>query len=167
MAGKGDLLEIIWRNCIRAAASRTFCTAGSNRPMRMAMTAITTSNSIRVKPGGRIDVSFKKFPEGRHATANQVVVVERAVAVGAAVEMNEMYRGARAYATKNSLNWGEARRPDPDSRKGVESWLRGAPHGALGGRRDRRRERRPEMRACVVVGDGARRDGPACGGASR
>src|SRR5579859_950595 len=34
---------------MRAAASRTFCTAGSKRPMRMAMMAITTSNSIRVK----------------------------------------------------------------------------------------------------------------------
>src|SRR5262245_31230633 len=35
---------------IRAAASRTFWTAGSRRPMRMAMIAITTSNSMRVKP---------------------------------------------------------------------------------------------------------------------
>src|SRR6476659_7385043 len=36
---------------MRAAASRTFCTAGSNRPMRMAMMAITTSSSISVNPG--------------------------------------------------------------------------------------------------------------------
>src|SRR5262245_7987313 len=35
---------------IRAAASRTFCTAGSSRPIRIAMMAITTSNSISVKP---------------------------------------------------------------------------------------------------------------------
>src|SRR5688572_24600297 len=35
---------------IRAAASRTFCTAGSSSPIRMAMMAITTSNSISVKP---------------------------------------------------------------------------------------------------------------------
>src|SRR5262249_50404413 len=35
---------------MRAAASRTFWTAGSNRPIRMAMMAITTSNSMRVKP---------------------------------------------------------------------------------------------------------------------
>jgi hypothetical protein len=35
---------------MRAAADRTFCTAGSSRPMRTAMIAITTSNSIRVKP---------------------------------------------------------------------------------------------------------------------
>jgi hypothetical protein len=35
---------------IRAAASRTFCTAGSNSPINTAMIAITTSNSISVKP---------------------------------------------------------------------------------------------------------------------
>ena len=33
-----------------AAASRTFCTAGRRRPIRMAMMAMTTSNSISVKP---------------------------------------------------------------------------------------------------------------------
>ena len=37
---------------MRAAASRTFCTAGSNRPIRMAMIAITTNSSISVKPHG-------------------------------------------------------------------------------------------------------------------
>src|SRR5438128_2077917 len=35
---------------MRAAASRTFWTAGRSRPMRMAIMAITTSNSISVKP---------------------------------------------------------------------------------------------------------------------
>src|SRR5205085_11054497 len=35
---------------IRAAASRTFWTAGSSSPIRIAMIAITTNNSIRVKP---------------------------------------------------------------------------------------------------------------------
>src|SRR3954447_9232217 len=35
---------------MREAASRTFWTAGSRRPMRMAMIAITTSSSISVKP---------------------------------------------------------------------------------------------------------------------
>jgi hypothetical protein len=35
---------------MRAAASRTFWTAGRSRPIRMAMIAITTNNSIRVKP---------------------------------------------------------------------------------------------------------------------
>src|SRR5262245_5381390 len=37
----------------RAAASRTFCTAGKSRPMRMAIIAITTSSSISVKAGRR------------------------------------------------------------------------------------------------------------------
>src|SRR4051812_25028811 len=37
----------------RAAASRTFCTAGNSRPMRMAMIAITTSNSISVNADRR------------------------------------------------------------------------------------------------------------------
>ena len=36
---------------IRLAASRIFWTAGSSRPIRMAMMAITTSSSISVKPG--------------------------------------------------------------------------------------------------------------------
>src|SRR5262249_4384079 len=40
---------LFW-HCRRAAASRTFCTAGSSRPMRMAMMAITTSSSISVNP---------------------------------------------------------------------------------------------------------------------
>src|SRR5687767_4600209 len=40
---------------MRAAASRTFWTAGRSRPMRIAMIAITTSSSISVKaaPVGR------------------------------------------------------------------------------------------------------------------
>src|SRR5688572_29202667 len=33
---------------MRAAASRTFCTAGKRRPMRIAMIAITTRSSISV-----------------------------------------------------------------------------------------------------------------------
>src|SRR5262249_655849 len=40
-------LRLFW-HCMRAAASRTFCTAGSSRPIRMAMMAITTSSSISV-----------------------------------------------------------------------------------------------------------------------
>ena len=35
---------------MRAAASRTFCTAGKSNPIRIAMIAITTSNSMSVKP---------------------------------------------------------------------------------------------------------------------
>src|SRR6516225_7972959 len=41
-------------DCVRAAASRTFCTAGNRRPIRMAMMAITTNSSINVKPRRRV-----------------------------------------------------------------------------------------------------------------
>src|SRR2546423_11617165 len=41
----------LFEHLVRAAASRTFWTAGRSRPMRMAMIAITTNNSISVKPG--------------------------------------------------------------------------------------------------------------------
>src|SRR5262249_37944802 len=40
----------LFSHLARAAASRTFCTAGSSRPMRMAIMAITTNSSIKVKP---------------------------------------------------------------------------------------------------------------------
>src|SRR5262249_54037418 len=39
----------LFLHCVLAAASRTFCTAGTSRLMRIAMMAITTSSSIRVK----------------------------------------------------------------------------------------------------------------------
>ena len=42
-------------HCIRAAASRTFWTAGSSRPIRMAMIAITTRSSISVNADRRGD----------------------------------------------------------------------------------------------------------------
>src|SRR5439155_18554950 len=40
---------ILLMHCVRAAASRTFCTAGTNRLIKMAMIAITTSSSMSVK----------------------------------------------------------------------------------------------------------------------
>src|SRR5262245_11153300 len=40
----------LFLHCVLAAASRTFCTAGTSRLMRIAMMAITTSSSINVKP---------------------------------------------------------------------------------------------------------------------
>src|SRR5262245_35921887 len=47
---------------MRAAASRTFCTAGNNRPMRMAMMAITTSSSISVNARRRRDLNSLDIP---------------------------------------------------------------------------------------------------------
>src|SRR5215469_6023485 len=48
---------------MRAAASRTFCTAGSSRPIRMAMIAITTSSSMRVKPQRRRKRAMRRPPK--------------------------------------------------------------------------------------------------------
>src|SRR5215211_297709 len=59
---------------MRAAACRTFWTAGTSRPMRMAMMAITTSSSISVKaprPGNLIrmaDLSFRESKDERTIT---------------------------------------------------------------------------------------------------
>jgi hypothetical protein len=38
-------------HCIRLADSRTFCTAGNSNPIKMAMMAMTTNNSISVNAG--------------------------------------------------------------------------------------------------------------------
>jgi hypothetical protein len=45
--GEGDWLEVVGA---LHAASRAACTAGNSRAIRTAMIAITTSNSIKVKP---------------------------------------------------------------------------------------------------------------------
>src|SRR5438046_1658281 len=47
---------------IRLAASRTFWTAGTSRPMRMAMMAITTNSSMRVNAGRRRRECQLMFP---------------------------------------------------------------------------------------------------------
>ena len=56
---------------MRAAASRTFCTAGSNRPMRMAMIAITTKSSISVNAERR-DLSMTLTPDREMKNARKV-----------------------------------------------------------------------------------------------
>src|ERR1700732_2902014 len=43
-----NCLRLFW-HFMRAAASRTFCTAGKSRPIRMAMIAMTTKSSMSVK----------------------------------------------------------------------------------------------------------------------
>ena len=60
MAGVGAWLSIgkiepdvslrLFAHLARLAASRTFCTAGSSNPIRIAIIAITTSSSMSVKP---------------------------------------------------------------------------------------------------------------------
>jgi hypothetical protein len=47
---------------MRAAASRTFWTAGTSRPIRMAMMAITTNSSISVNAGRVDECLFMTFP---------------------------------------------------------------------------------------------------------
>ena len=44
---QAHLVEVVLH--VLGAASRTFWTAGTSRPMRIAMMAITTSSSIKVK----------------------------------------------------------------------------------------------------------------------
>src|SRR5258708_6432845 len=53
---------------MRAAASRTFCTAGRSRPISTAMMAMTTNNSSSVKPGRRLAArcpSIRSLRQGR------------------------------------------------------------------------------------------------------
>src|SRR6516225_11013269 len=38
----------LFRHCVRAAAARTFCTAGTSRAIKIAIIAMTTSSSISV-----------------------------------------------------------------------------------------------------------------------
>src|SRR5262250_1846296 len=53
MAARPICLRLLVQR-MRAAASRTFWTAGSSRPIRMAMMAMTTRSSISVNPGRRV-----------------------------------------------------------------------------------------------------------------
>src|SRR5262245_38260166 len=66
MRAGGSLLYASWKlwmaspiclrllaHCVRAAASRTFCTAGSSNPIRIAMMAMTTRSSMSVNPRRR------------------------------------------------------------------------------------------------------------------
>jgi hypothetical protein len=51
MAASPNCFKLLLHD-MRAAASRTFWTAGRSKPIRMAMIAITTNNSISVKAMG-------------------------------------------------------------------------------------------------------------------
>src|SRR5687767_8750130 len=57
----------------RAAASRTFCTAGRSRPIRTAMMAITTKSSISVKAGRRRMGEFLSEAGGQRADSGRGV----------------------------------------------------------------------------------------------
>jgi hypothetical protein len=53
----------------RAAASRTFCTAGSRRPIRMAMMAMTTNSSMSVNPRRGRERTDMAAPRGERMRA--------------------------------------------------------------------------------------------------
>src|SRR3954447_16958894 len=50
---------MLFVHCARRAASRAACTAGKRSAIKTAMIAITTSNSIRVKPAERLDLFIR------------------------------------------------------------------------------------------------------------
>ena len=54
---------------MRAAASRTFCTAGSSSPIRMPMMAITTNNSISVNAVRGVRGAWRPIPFDKKETA--------------------------------------------------------------------------------------------------
>src|SRR5262249_30793465 len=78
----------LFEQVMRAAASRTFCTAGRSRPMRVAMMAITNSSSINVKPGRHREGEWRRAlrppPSGQGGDDDDVglgdgVIVRRGV----------------------------------------------------------------------------------------
>src|SRR3954454_15097769 len=62
----------------RAAASRTFCTAGRSRPIRIAMIAITTSSSISVNPARRARAARPQPDAVRRAGLKELACVSDA-----------------------------------------------------------------------------------------
>src|SRR5215475_865765 len=70
-------------HCVRAAASRTFCTAGTSSAIKIAMIAITTSNSIRVNPLTRAKRKNRIKPpqEGNDESEANSIVTEPSGAV--------------------------------------------------------------------------------------
>src|SRR5438552_1145739 len=83
---------------MRAAASRTFCTAGRSRPIKMAMIAITTSNSISVKPAFRLVwtilmIAISVTSVASWARFPGAVQVKRRQVVGTLFNMGREWRG--------------------------------------------------------------------------
>ena len=69
-------------HCMRAAASRTFWTAGSSRPMRMAMMAITTNSSISVKAAIRRNRRDTRVRDDRIKSLNREEANSQRAGVG-------------------------------------------------------------------------------------
>src|SRR5437762_2819778 len=103
---------------MRAAASRTFCTAGKSRPMSTAMMAITTSSSIRVKLKRRdprepaIATTFQKYrvretsrTGGRRRNAGAIVPTGMACRIGKTTDLRP---AGRAQVIQQGLAGGLA-----------------------------------------------------------
>ena len=69
-SARPSCLRLFW-HLARAAASRTFCTAGSRMPIRMPMIAMTTSNSISVNARRAGGVSP---PRGTHRRTGSLLL---------------------------------------------------------------------------------------------
>src|SRR5438552_3106487 len=55
---------MLFMHLARAAAARTFCTAGNSKPIKIPMMAMTTRSSIRVKPADlRVVAMISMLPE--------------------------------------------------------------------------------------------------------
>src|SRR5947207_3330147 len=110
MRAGGSLLFTSWKlwtarpiclrlllHCVRAAASRTFCTAGTSNPIRMAMMAITTKSSIRVKPPLRGIFPTIRTPLGQNENegAGRSAPTKRGA---------ELFRGERNLAAEDGTS---------------------------------------------------------------
>src|SRR6185437_4320540 len=89
----------------RRAASRAACTAGSKRPTRIAMIAITTSSSIRVKPRRR-SISGTSS-EDEHRARRPPTVPEHPAPRRCPIA--HIVPGIRTEASRNNLDMGRGR----------------------------------------------------------
>src|SRR5262245_43347695 len=70
-AASDNCLRLL-RHCVLSAASRTFCTAGSSRPISTAMIAMTTNSSMSVKPCERLRRNLITRPPREEGRQNRV-----------------------------------------------------------------------------------------------
>src|SRR5262245_29425950 len=89
-----DICLRLFADCVRAAASRTFWTAGTSSPIRIAMMAITTSSSMRVK--ARPD--FKSRNRGIGTPPEQGLEVQPEQAGGGSLGQAEVAAGQGVLA---------------------------------------------------------------------
>src|SRR5262249_18802579 len=86
-------------HCDRRAASRAACTGGKSKAIRTAMMAMTTSNSIRVKPRRRME--HLAFVGGNWITTHNDERYER----GRLVSMLPLLQGGRHRPLDEPAQW--------------------------------------------------------------